>query len=388
MLARLAVITRKELRQRLRDRSAVVLVVLAPLLIAAIMSGAFRSTENFHYSLGVVDADHGPAAAAIVHALEGRDLRGVIKVVPLRSDAVASREVADGTVGAALLIPPGFSAALHTRSPEMLSTDTSVNNAVAASTTAAVVRSFAAQLNADRLSVVTASSLGANDRAGLERAIGHWTLPLAVVDRAVGARALTPISYFAPAMAIFFLLFQVGFTGRSYFADVSSGMVDRMRVAPVRQVEIVFGKAMAAFVFSVVSLTIIAVTTTALFGASWGSPLPVALLTIGLAAVVACLCALVMVVARTQRQAEGIGSLVAFALALLGGNFVFVSALSPFMRRLALWTPNGWALRGFLDLSTVGGGVGRVGAPLVALAAFAIGLGTAAALLSRRAVAR
>jgi ABC-2 type transport system permease protein len=101
---------------------------------------------------------------------------------------------------------------------------------------------------------------------------------------------------------------------------------------------------------------------------------------------VVALTALVIVVARTQGRAEGMASIVVFALALLGGNFVFLSAAPPLMRTLALATPNGWALRGFTDLATLGGGIGTVVPPAAAMLAFSAVVGSLAALLASKAV--
>ena len=75
-----------------------------------------------------------------------------------------------------------------------------------------------------------------------------------------------------------------------------------------------------------------------------------------------------------------------FVLALLGGNFVFISAEPPLMRGLAVLTPNGWALRAFTDLSTTGGRLGAVVVPVLAILAFCAVVGTAACLLAQRAV--
>ena len=45
------VIATKELRQRLRDRSALVLGFVAPIAIATLMSIAFRSTDDFSFTI-------------------------------------------------------------------------------------------------------------------------------------------------------------------------------------------------------------------------------------------------------------------------------------------------------------------------------------------------
>jgi len=128
------------------------------------------------------------------------------------------------------------------------------------------------------------------------------------------------------------------------------------------------------------------VITSVAFGANWGDPLAAICLGVALVFSIVCLTALVIGVSRTPRQAEGFSSIVVFGLALLGGNFVFVSAEPPLMRRLALLTPNGWAMRGFTDLATIGGGLGTVVEPVVAILVFSAVVGVAAALLARRAV--
>jgi linearmycin/streptolysin S transport system permease protein len=383
-------IASKDLRQRLRDRSAIVLVLVAPLLIASLMSFAFRSLENFHYTLGFVDADRGPIGASLAGALGQPALRKIVTVRVVTSAQAAEREVRSGSLQAALVVPAGFSQSVQGGAPLSLEAMTSVNSPVAGTTTTAIASSFVAQINADRLSVETALAAGAppSSLARLERAVRSLKEPERVASMPVGARQLTPISYYAPAMAIFFMLFAVTFTARSFFVDKATGMVDRMRVAPLRSWQIVIGKAASAFAFCLVSLTIIAVTTSLAFGASWGGPVPAAALVLVMAAATACLSALVIVISRTQRQAEAIGSIVVFSLALLGGNFVMQSSMSPLMRRLAFLTPNGWVLRGFTDLGTVGGGLGQVAGPILAVSIFCVVTGGLAIALAPRALAR
>lgn len=382
------VIAGKDLRQRLRDRSAIVIGLVAPIAIAALMSLAFRGAETFHYTLGVVDDDHGPLATALVGVLHEPGLRQVVTTQSLPSAAAARSAVRDKTVGAALVVPAGFSAAAAAGHPAALTVVTGADNATAGSVTASIASSFVAQLNADRLSVATALAAGApgSEAARLQSLSSTLRIPLTTVDRSVGATPLKAVSYYSPGMAIFFLLFMISFTSRSYFVDRSQGMIERIRAAPVRPYEIVLGKALSVFVYGIVSLGIIALVTTAAFGADWGNPLAAGALCVALVVAVVALTTLVMGVARTQRQAEGISAVLVFGLALLGGNFVFLSAAPPIMRNLALGTPNGWALRGFTDLATLGGGLRTVAVPIVAILAFSAVAGGLSALLATKAV--
>jgi linearmycin/streptolysin S transport system permease protein len=382
------VIARNELRQRIRDRSVIVIGLVAPLAIAALMSLAFRGTETLHYTLGVVDADHGPVSAALVQALRSPGLRQVVTVTPITDQRSAEAAVRAKSVAAALVIPAGFSSAIAGGRTRPLTTVTSVNNTTAADITASIAASFVSQINADRLSVATALAAGSPPArtAALQQLASRLTLPLRVVDRPIGAHQLSTISYYSPGMAIFFLLFTISFAARSFFVDRANGMIERMRAAPVRPYEILLGKAMAVFVYGIASLAMIALITSLAFGADWGSPAAAGLLCVAMVVAVVCLTALVIGIARTQRQAEGIAAIIVFGLALLGGNFFFISAEPPVMRRLALFTPNGWAMRGFTDLSTLGGGVGTVATPVLAILVFSAVVGGIAVVLSRRAV--
>lgn len=380
-----ATITGKDLRQRGRDRSAIVLGFVAPLAIAAVMSFAFRSAERFHVDLGIVDADHGVLADGFAAAFEEPGLREIISVRSLDAVATATSAVRGGDVDAAIVIPAGFSDAATTATPAPLEVLTSVDAELAGQVTRSIVESFVAQINANRLSVATAVAAGASpaELTELLAAVADLRLPVTMTQQPSGSRELKGVSYFGPAMGIFFVFFSISFTARSYFIEKRDGTLERMAAA-VGPGAVLLGKAGAVLVYGLASLATMAVFTTTLFGADWGGPIPAAALCLAMVLAIVSITAVVMAVARTERQAEGIASIVTFGLALLGGNFVFVSATPPLLRRLALFTPNGWVLRGFVDLATGPHRLGTIAGPLAAVGAFTIVVGAMAALLSRR----
>jgi ABC-2 type transport system permease protein len=149
-----------------------------------------------------------------------------------------------------------------------------------------------------------------------------------------------------------FVLFAIGFTAHSFFAEQRGGTLERITAAPIGRGRVLLGKSLAAFAYSVVSLSSLAVVSSLAFGAEWGPPIPAAALIVAMSAALVALTALVIAVSRTERQADGIAMMITFALLLLGGNFVLISQAPEMLRKLALLTPNGWALRGFTDLAT------------------------------------
>jgi ABC-2 type transport system permease protein len=380
-------IARKDLRQRFRDRSAIVLGFVAPVVIAALMSFAFQGTSRFHFELLVVDHDHGPVATALMRGLAVPQIRAVLTARTASSDAAARAAVHARRAGAALVIPAGFSYAAESGAAVPLRVMTSIDQQLDGQVAQSVASSFVAQINADRLSVETALRSGAPAARTSSLIVDaeRLRLPEVVASQSIGKHPLSAISYYAPGMAIFFVLFAVGFGSRSFFTERREGTLDRMTAAPISPTVILAGKALSVFVFGIASLATMALVTSAIFGASWGPTPAAALLCVTMALAVVPLTALVITLARTERQAEGMASIVVFGLALLGGNFVFVSAEPAMMRRLALVTPNGWALRGFTDLST-GAGSWAVVKPVVAITGISFVLGAIAASLARRTV--
>jgi ABC-2 type transport system permease protein len=369
------VVAAKELRQRIRDKSALVLGFLAPLAISALISAAFHTSLTFHAKVGLVDLDHGAVAAAFTQTLGGPQLHDVISVRTYPDQAAVSAAVDHGTVQAAVIIPAGFSAAVQgTGTPPALAVLGAADNGLAAQIVQSVAGSFTAQVNADRLSVQTALRAGAApaDIAGLVTRATSLTLPEGITQLPLGGREISPISYYAPGMGIFFVLFAVSFGARGYFVEQREGTLDRIAAAPVGRSTVLAGKAAATFVYALASLATTMTVSALFFGADWGGVVPVAALCLAMAAAVVALTALVITLARTERQAEGAASIVVFALALLGGNFVFVSASPPGLRRLALFTPNGWAMRGFTDLASGLRGAGTVAGPVAAILAFTL----------------
>lgn len=385
------VIAAKDLRQRLRDRSAIVLGFVAPLAIAALMSFAFRGTERFHISVGMVDRDHGAVAAAFSDFMQSPDLKDVVTVRVFDDEATASTRVRSGTLAAAVVIPAGFSTAATTgNGVTQLVVLTSTNSQLGAEVTRSLAASFVNQVNADRISVATAIAAGApvSRLPQLSAEAAKLRVPETVSNLPIGSKPLKAVSYYAPSMAIFFLLFAIGFTSRSFFSEVNDGMIDRIAAAPVRATSLLFGKAIAVFAYGIASLATVLVVTSIFFGADWGNPVSVGALSLAMVIAVVSLTALVIALARTDRQAEGLSSILVFGLALLGGNFVSISAAPPFMRRLALFTPNGWAMRGFVDLTTGARGAGVVVQPVLGMLTFSAIVGLLAVLLSRRLIVR
>jgi ABC-2 type transport system permease protein len=347
----------KDLRQRLRDRSALVIAFVAPLVLASIIGLAFGGHDAFRATYAVADADRGPVAAGFtdgVLASPGlRDLVAVRRVGPGEARALVDR----GEVDAAFLLPAGLSASVQQGRPATVTVVESGENPIAGQVARALADAYAAELAA----------------AG--------RLPARLVEGRSGGPTIEAASYFGPSMAIFFLFFTVSFGARSILAERRQGTMRRLLASAAPPGGVLAGKALAAFTLGTASMLVLWLATTLVFGADWGDPLAVVALTVSSVLSAIGITALVVTLARTDEQAEGYSLLVVFTLALLGGNFIYLAQLPEPLQRAALLTPNGWALRGFVDLVADGGGLATVARPVAVT--LAVGLTTGALALHR-----
>src|SRR5262249_40279305 len=103
----------KDLRSRLRDRSALLMGLVVPLGPAFIFNAIFSGISGASnvISLGVVDADHGAASQQFTgQVLPAVGRSGLITIRTEPSVPQARALTAKGTLAAVIVVPAGFSA--------------------------------------------------------------------------------------------------------------------------------------------------------------------------------------------------------------------------------------------------------------------------------------
>ena len=105
-----------QLRRRLRDRSALLQGIVAPIVLAVIITAAFGGGRSFSTEIGVVDLDGGDLGAALVAgsadpADDDSDESGSgVELVALPDRAAAELAIEERELPAAIVIPDGFAA--------------------------------------------------------------------------------------------------------------------------------------------------------------------------------------------------------------------------------------------------------------------------------------
>ena len=386
------VIAWKDLRQRLRDRSALILAFVAPFGIAVIISFAFGGgfADSFSATYAVVDGDKSDLSKAFVNdVLKAPDFREQIAVVTPKSADAAREIVAGDGAAAAFVIPKGFQADVTRNRRANIRVLRNPNAQIGSEVAVALANGYVDQINAARLSIFTTIRArgGPPDPAAIAALAREATadrIPIQLVDGEIGVRKVTGANYFGPAMAIFFLFFTTGFAARSLLAEREQGTLPRILASPARRSSIVGGKAIAGFVLGITSMAVMFLSLGLLFDVSWGDPFAIVALSAASVLAVLGVTAVVQLLARTQEQADAYSSAVAAALAMVGGNFFPLSQLPDSIQKISLITPNGWALRGFSDVAYDGATIADLGPHLGVMCAFAAVTGTIALIRSRK----
>ncbi len=376
-----------ELRRRLRNRSAIVTAFVGPLALAVVFGVLLGGTSSWSTSIGLLDTDGGELSSEFVGSLvrasdEGdtgpvafvRLDEGSATVTGADPVEVASAAVDGGDVLAVLVVPSGFGDAVLSGRPTELVVVRDPANPITGEVARSVADRFAVSLRTRTVAAATSAALGAPlepaDLAGLQESV-----VTAVDTEAPGGGRLDATSHFGVTMSILFLFFTVSYAARGIVAERANGILPRMLASSAAPWAVVTGKVVAVSLLGLAGFTTVWVVTSVAFGADWGDPVAVLATMVCTVLAVAGVSMFVSGFARTEAQADGYTSMVAFALALLGGNFVGPGQAPTALRAVAGFTPNGQAIAAFTEVSVDGAGVGDLAAPLSALLGFAVVFG-------------
>jgi ABC-2 type transport system permease protein len=382
----------KDLRTRFRDRSALIIGIVVPLGLAFIFSAIFGgiSGNSKAIDLGVANLDQGALARQFVGQVLGSVGRSGLVAIHQEATAAGARaQVASGALDAVIIIPVGFSARVQADRPASMQVIGNVDAPISAEVARSIAGGFAADLNRARLSVATVLAGGRNPGTITPAPTQAQTLalgaraaaaaaPLAVQDVSATTKELDEKSFFAAGMAVFFLFFTVQFGVTSLLEERNDGTLARLLAAPIPKASILAGKLLTSFLLGVISMLVLVVATSLLFGASWGNPAGVAVLVAAAILAATGIMALIATLARSPEQASNWQSVVAVILGLLGGTFFPIAQSSGILSRLTFVAPQAWFLRGLGDLR--GGSISVVWEPALAMLAFAVVAGGIAVL--------
>lgn len=374
----------KDLRSTLRNRPALIMMLVAPLGLAALLGFAFgggsggfdiAATKVVVANLDVGGAEPGQnAGAAIEKVLTSKDLADVLETKVVASADAARKAVDEGDAAVAVIVPQDFSAVVFGSDPTARSDVELYENPtiqIGGSIVEGVVGRVLADFNGARAAAAGAIALRSDAAGDPPAAVvaaaaaeqfsheGGVAGGLRIAERspAVGKSGedVSVTGLILAGMMVFFMFFGAGNVARTILTEDRDGTMPRLFTTPTRHGTIITGKFVATFVTVLVQAVVLLVAGRLIFGIDWGPFDAVVVLTLVTAGVAGGLALLVISFAKTPAQAGAIGSGIYLVLALLGGNFTGTAQTGTTYAFIQKFTPNGWLLHGW-DTAMRGGG--------------------------------
>ncbi len=353
------IILLKDLRLRARDRSVFMFAFVVPIGLMFLFSVVFPDTEELTVTAAIVDLDGGPIATGFTgQVLPAVEATGILELSVVGDRDAAQAAIADGELDAAWIVPEGFSDGVAAGRGGRIEVIVSPEAAIAGEVARGVASSWTSRLDAAALAVATARTLGGQD--------GELDLEALATQVAAGSPSVTlaPLvepdrqldmgSYLAAGMAAFFVFFTVQYGVTGLLEERTLGTLPRLLAAPIPVWAVQVGKAVGATVLGLVSMAVLAVSSSSFLDADWGPPLGATVLIVAIVLAAIGVMSLVGSFARTAEQAGNFQSIVAIVLGMLGGVFIPLPAGSGLLQLATFASPHGWFLRGLADQSATG----------------------------------
>jgi len=351
-------IATKDLKLRIRDRSAIIIGIIAPLTLAFIFDlvfgGAF--TQQLDLEFGLVDLDGTEISQGLGDVLEEVEAEGVLVLETFDTAELAEEAVEEGVIDASILLGEGFGQSVMTNSDAGIAVIGSVDAPTSTQIAASIAQQYATGIEAAQLAVATAAA-ASNSQVTPEFFASLTTDPstaafsYTITDITTATRQLDATTYFSAGMAVFFLFFTVQFGVLGLLEEEREGTLARLQAAPISRASIVLGKALLAFLLGIISMGVLVVATQLLIGATWGAPLGVALLVVAGVLSAVGIMGLVAAVAKSPEGAGNLGAIIAVILGMLGGVFFQLGSGDDFLSRLTFITPHAWFMEGLANLA-------------------------------------
>jgi ABC-2 type transport system permease protein len=167
-------------------------------------------------------------------------------------------------------------------------------------------------------------------------------------------------------MALMFLMYTVTYGGRSLLAERSQGTLPRLLVSPTSNAQVLGGKVLGIFFTGVAQVGILVLASSIFFGVKWGDAAGLMMLILAAVYGATGWGMLITALARTPGQVANTGTTLMLIFGILGGSFISLDQMPPFVQAISKITPNAWGLDGFTTLA-LGGTLANLIQPISAL---------------------
>ena len=251
-----------ELKRYLVNRGELGFSLALPVVLFALMYGAFGGEESFHATAHVVDLDGGAHSRALIDRLDA------MEEITVRERTLddANDALDRSAILTVVVIPSDFSAGLENGDPVAITFRKRGNGGDTGQIVEAIVRSVAQQMGAeDRVRSTVNSTLRDSDAppdridAVVGRLLGESSLrpSVGVETRWLGGEESDPTDRLVPGLLVMFLMFAVTMNAQTLVEERRSGTLERLMTTRLGVNQLFAGKFFAGVLRAVVQALIL-----------------------------------------------------------------------------------------------------------------------------------
>ncbi len=374
----------KEIRLIAADRGTLAILILLPILLGSLFaglnlmaaSGGDGENPDILLEVSLVNEDTGVFGEEVAKSLQSIE---ELNVIIGEDIAEAEQRVIKGEVAAAIIIPVDFSEKIDAYTPTSIEVIVDPAEPEAASIVTGIMNQVVGEVTIwgeiqyGVRTIMEESGLLVEASPEEQRAIEAQNMGVIMTQLNELRRnpAISVISedlegvkveggitlfltYLFPAFTVMFIFFIVGTSSSSLLQEREAGTLRRLLAAPLPRWSIIAGKMLAYGLLVCLQVVILFTVGYVLFDITMGrSPIALVTITIIIAFVAVSLGMLVAAFAKSSKQADSVGTILAFVMAGIGGAFPLwppIFRSEGFIGILPKFTPHAHALEGYYSV--------------------------------------
>ena len=363
-------ILKKDLKLFFSDKKAVLLTFLMPILLISLFAFAFGGSGNNNskanpIKLLIVDMDQTLESQRIISQLDS--LREITIILKDSIDAIS--QVAKGKYVGALFLGNGYQKTINTGAKIPLELKYDATREIEMRVLhASIARELMQTIGKKRANAKMSTYFDENfdvipaeirekiitdmnsDRGGLNGSSDMMIKVESVLKEETNKGNLGLIQAVA-GTAIMMLLFSIAGIGGGLLDEKEAGTLKRLLYSPLKTTDILFGKMGAALVLAILQLVVMFMFSWLVFGLPiFKDVTSLILMILATAFAVSSFGMLLVAIAKTRQQLQGLSTIVILVMSAIGGSMVPLFVMPAIMQKIAVISVNYWGIQGFYDI--------------------------------------
>jgi ABC-2 type transport system permease protein len=323
------------------------------------------TSKPFIIDVGIIDKDNDEISKILINdVFSSENLKDMLNLTYLNSDEEAKEEINSGKLAAVVILRSGFSDAVIKGENASIVVLGDPEQSIKSGVIKNIVDYFTIEVLRRRTIIETVSDILAPyssiNPQEIQRLIPQWLKEIedkediVIVNPTTASKnikSIPPMDYYAVGMGVMYLLFATNAGAETIFEERRLKTYDRLKTTPVSDKNLFVGKILGIFFVALFQFLLIFLFTTLVYRVNWGSSIT-GLIALAFSSVLAFsgFSTLFASIAKSEQQIGNLGPALAMIFGFLGGGMWPVFTFPSWMNLVSRFTPNRWAIDGFLKL--------------------------------------